>query len=303
MSYKLPNSSSLPMSNNSINICNRLITTKRSPAVMARGFFNLPAELRNTIYKLVIFDTRPQFVLWKDAIKHQPSLLRASSRLRLETRPIYYACVTPMLETQVNALNSFEVLVNDFKNAFLNCTGHIGLLLRCGVPRSSSHWTDWDENLPSHYALFILTKQNEMPCQVNLTHGTLAVDGQHKHPISGGKQPFFEKLPSRLFDSHVPYYMPWTGLEGTCRPRCDLKILHIKLLRIARAWAGPVFEADGLSVVFEVSRHVALAEERLWTPEDHRLAKRMAAVQSKLYKEWETHGRAYPSAFRWNEQR
>ena len=143
-----------------------------------KGLLGLPAELRNKIYHLVLPDalTTNNQILWRDAIKEQPGFLQVCTKFRNEALPIYYAMITPLVETHAEAIASFQALIQDPVNDLLTHTKVIGFLFSCGQAEGDDGWLF---PTPHHAVLAVRPSGGSTP-QVMWAHGAFALQDAHR---------------------------------------------------------------------------------------------------------------------------
>ncbi|KAK3660902.1 hypothetical protein LTR56_000660 [Elasticomyces elasticus] len=185
------------------------MTTSQATSQAPKGFFRLPAELRNHIYDLVLGDTdnSPAYVPWQTVLKTQPGLTQASRQLREETLSICYGLVTPVVDCTNDAMESFEsILKQDFSQGLLQHTQRLGFVFVCGTERSSGNRFE-----DPHHTLLLLEKPIHLPWKVTLKHGNLSGKPFHRERIGWEIEP--PKF--KLYGIHVQQFCMKTGADWT----------------------------------------------------------------------------------------
>ncbi|KAK5727850.1 hypothetical protein LTR17_012393 [Elasticomyces elasticus] len=260
------------------------MTTSQATSQAPKGFFRLPAELRNRIYELVLGDTdnSPAYVPWQVALKHQPGLLEVCKQIRNEALPLYYKVVFPIVECTADAMDSFNGMLTEPATLETYGASALGFVFICGTEGHSMN--RFEE--PHCTLLLLKTPNGESPWKVTLQHGylggTRSCHPERRWKVCTGNCKLYGKAVPQFWSgksspstvSKIRTLGAWRSLprpisgdsrlssDYICSARNDLKVLQIKLQRIVATWANDSFKKQELLPALKLIRLVAANDER-----------------------------------------
>ncbi|KAK4505881.1 hypothetical protein PRZ48_003846 [Zasmidium cellare] len=137
---------------------------------MAKTLLMLPAEIRNSIYELIIppLDEPNGYTSFSKAIQQQPALLHTCRQLRSDLWPMYYSSLKLVVNLSTSEVEKFQQFLRAADERLISTLRTLSLTLPCAGHPEFSHQ---NRGVQPHNMLYDIERSSLGRFEVTENHG------------------------------------------------------------------------------------------------------------------------------------